>query len=180
MNKSPFLLLFPSQPWKVRPGEMSYLLPGIQRVSLHGVSASPHCWVLAYCCPAPAARAEPGVAPSLNMWIHLGLDSCVAQAGRICRPTLFPWNPYRNTVPNSWCQALQAPTCKNGFKNMWGYVSLPVLLDLPRCQYESHGNLTVTLGGRQGRGGLTIMNSLAFTSAIHLQSIPSKIAKMTI
>lgn len=59
-----FALSLPALKSEARRDE---LLPGIQRVSLRGVSASPHCWVLAYCRPAPAARAEPGVAPSLNM-----------------------------------------------------------------------------------------------------------------
>lgn len=78
-----FALSLPALKSEARRDEF---LPGIQQVSLCGVSASPHCWVLAYCCPAPAPRAEPGVAPGLNMWIHLGLDSCIAQAGQNLPP----------------------------------------------------------------------------------------------
>ena len=51
------------------------LLPGVQRVSVHGVSASLHCWVLAYPRLAPAGKTESGgaesKAPGLNMWAHL-------------------------------------------------------------------------------------------------------------
>lgn len=60
------------------------------RGSASGESACPHCWVLVYPCPAPAAKAELGVAqsnaPSLNLWIHLGLDSCIAWAGQTLPP----------------------------------------------------------------------------------------------